>query len=536
MTTENATVMPSRTRETRPRDMKRSAWLLSLSLFVVAVVIGGVLFLDTWRTLLHTWTSIATYNYGPIVLLLCVWLVVRMRSHLMQLTPTPSLWGVAATVIVSLTWAIGNLAGVLVMQQFAVLALIPSAALAVFGTNVFRLAAFPFLFLLFALPVGEFLIPRLITWTADFSVMTLELVGVPVFRDGPYMRIPAGDFHVVKACSGIRYLLTSVVLGALFAYLSFRSWRRRAAFLFLCLVVPIVANWVRASGIILIAHLSDMELATGIDHFIYGWVFFGLVMLIIFLIGSRFRDGELKMPSVTVSTDDPTTNSALRVLPVVAVFIGVVVAVPTGVLISNAAADRASENSVHRKGITLPSASAAWAKQDTLAKDWNPVFVGARLSSRAEYQNGTDSVSVMAVFYDIQTQGAELVSAQNSLYEPVMWWTTFNKEKSFGDEDAGVRLPVREVSVNDGQRNRLIWSWYSISGSEVSSEFLAKLTTFRALLSGDGSGAFLVALAVDYDEDIEQARGSLERFLGEYLQQFRHCLDAPVDGGDSNCE
>jgi hypothetical protein len=61
-------------------------------------------------------------------------------------------------------------------------------------------------------------------------------------------------------------------------------------------VVPIVANWLRAYMIVMIGHTSGMELATGVDHLIYGWLFFGLVMFIMFWIGSYWREDEAPAP------------------------------------------------------------------------------------------------------------------------------------------------------------------------------------------------------------------------------------------------
>src|SRR3546814_4898926 len=72
-------------------------------------------------------------------------------------------------------------------------------------------------------------------------------------------------------------LLVSVALGVLTAYLFFRSWPRRLLFVALSVAVPIVANGIRAYGIIMLAHLSGYKLAVDVDHVIYGFVFLGIV-------------------------------------------------------------------------------------------------------------------------------------------------------------------------------------------------------------------------------------------------------------------
>ena len=126
--------------------------------------------------------------------------------------------------------------------------------------------------------------------TADFTVAALRLTGIPVYREGQFFTIPTGSWSVVEACSGLRYLIASVTVGVLYAYLTYRSPARRAAFVAASIVVPIVANWVRAYMIVMIGHLSGMKYAVGVDHLIYGWVFFGIVMLLLFWIGSFWRE------------------------------------------------------------------------------------------------------------------------------------------------------------------------------------------------------------------------------------------------------
>ena len=65
----------------------------------------------------------------------------------------------------------------------------------------------------FAVPVGEFLLPVFMEWTADFTVLALRLSGIPVYREGLQFVIPSGNWSVVEACSGIRYLIASLMVG-----------------------------------------------------------------------------------------------------------------------------------------------------------------------------------------------------------------------------------------------------------------------------------------------------------------------------------
>jgi exosortase/archaeosortase family protein len=106
----------------------------------------------------------------------------------------------------------------------------------------------------------------------------LRASGIPVFREGNKIVIPSGAWLVVEACSGVRYLLASLMVGTLFAYLNYQSARRRWTFVALSILIPIVANWIRAYLIVMLGHLSGNKIAVGVDHLIYGWLFFGVII------------------------------------------------------------------------------------------------------------------------------------------------------------------------------------------------------------------------------------------------------------------
>ncbi len=113
-----------------------------------------------------------------------------------------------------------------------------------------------------------------------------------MYREGQNFVVPSGNWSVVEACSGIRYLIASLTVGTLYAYLTYTSLKRRLIFVGISLLVPVVANWLRAYLIVMIGHLSGNKLAVGVDHLIYGWVFFGVVIAIMFAIGMRWAETE----------------------------------------------------------------------------------------------------------------------------------------------------------------------------------------------------------------------------------------------------
>jgi exosortase/archaeosortase family protein len=86
----------------------------------------------------------------------------------------------------------------------------------------------------------------------------------------------------------------------------YRSWKRRAAFIVVSIIVPIIANGMRVWGIVVLGYwLGDAQAATA-DHLIYGWVFFSMVSIILILLGLPFRQ---EVPAFAIP---PAGSSNLR--------------------------------------------------------------------------------------------------------------------------------------------------------------------------------------------------------------------------------
>ena len=284
-------------------------WGLSLAALVV-----GLCFAPSLPALWHQWWDSGTFNHCLIVIPAAAWLVwdaerVRIRlgmepspgaqlnrvatlqSRLLRWLPQGVLFGLATL------WFMARLLSVPVVEQGALVAAIPTLAWAVNGNAWARRHRFALLFCLLATPLGEFLVPPLMELTATITVALVRLCGIPVLRDGMQLTMASGEFVVAEACSGIRYLIATVTLGLLFAHLTYRSLNRKLWFLLAAILAPLLANGLRAWMMVMIAHFTDLQYATGFDHLVYGWLFFGVVIVVLFFVGSLFQEsGASSLP------------------------------------------------------------------------------------------------------------------------------------------------------------------------------------------------------------------------------------------------
>src|SRR6185312_10184001 len=198
--------------------------------------------------------------------------------------------GLSLLAILGVVWLIGYLGSIRTVQQFALIAIVDAAVLTVLGVVAARVLLFPLLFLFFAVPFGQSLVSPLQEITARLAVWALQLSRVPVLLEGRLITVPSGRWEVAEACSGVRYLIASVVLGSCLSYWVFRSWRRRLLLMSACILVPVIANGLRAYSIIVLSQITDGGFARRVDHIIYGWIFFTVISFLIVSLAVRWSD------------------------------------------------------------------------------------------------------------------------------------------------------------------------------------------------------------------------------------------------------
>ncbi|MGB0721428.1 MAG: exosortase A [Gammaproteobacteria bacterium] len=502
-----------------PPPPRAPGWPRALGLYLASAFVMTAVLWDTLVSMVEIWQRSDTYAHGFLILPLSIWLAWKRWPEIRQLTPDPTAWGLPLLFLVMSAWLLAELAGVLVVTQYAVVALLPVLALTLFGWRVFSILAFPLVYLFFAVPAGDALVEPMMDFTADFTVRALELTGIPVYLEGRFLAIPKGNFEVAEACSGVRYLIASVALGVLYAYVTYYTWWRRALFIVLAAVVPIFANGVRAYGIVMIAHLSDMQYAVGADHLVYGWVFFGVVMAALFWFGGLIV--ERKEPEPFIAGPQPRECPRLSAIfaALAVIFMG---AAP---LVAQAVRERPPQALV----VNLPGHMGEWSRTAQPWSVWSPDYLHPAAQARADYKRAGGEGHQVGVFiasYDKQRQGAELINTQNRLYSPDRWLRQAEQRLSF--EYNGENWGVREIRMRNRGHMAVLWTWYQMGEQHTAEATIAKVLEGGQQLLG-GRASSVIAVMTTYDLKPEEARVRLRRFLADALPGIRASI-AKVKG------
>jgi len=162
-----------------------SRWRITLVACGVVFIALLALFWQTAQGMVYIWYNFETYTHGFLILPISLWLIWQKRKYLAAYTPQPSPGFLILVAGALFLWALSRLAGVQVLEQLAFVAIIITSLNSVLGWQVSRFLVFPLLFLFFAVPMGEDLVPPMMEFTATFTVEALKLTGIPVQDDGP---------------------------------------------------------------------------------------------------------------------------------------------------------------------------------------------------------------------------------------------------------------------------------------------------------------------------------------------------------------
>ncbi len=323
----------------------------------------------------------------------------------------------------------------------------------------------------------------------------------------------------------MRYLIASFMVGCLYAYLSYRSPLRRAAFIAASIVVPIVANWMRAYMIVMLGHLSDNKLAVGVDHLVYGWIFFGVVMTLLFWIGGRWREDDAGVVAVSASRAVDSGAFAAGGRPRgqpawAAAAAALVLAAPWQPM----SAQLSVSGNTAPVAILPIAGQHGWVASPEPISAWRPDISGARAEYRQTFVKDGQRVGLHIAFFRGQAQDAKAITSTNDLVtESNKSWRQAEGGVARVDLGAGPQ-DMRTAVVASPVMRLGLWQWYWVDGHDTSSTYAAKLYQALSVLQRRGDPAAWVIVYTPTEIGETQVRATLQAFVSD----MRGVIDAAL--------
>ncbi|WP_315764034.1 exosortase A [Sphingomonas sp. Y38-1Y] len=465
---------------------------------VVAALL--LLFHRDVRDLAEIYWNSETFGHCLLVLPIFAWLVWQRREPLAELVPAGWWPGLVLVAGGALAWLLGAAASVAVLRHLGLVVMMQGAAVAILGPNIARALAFPLAWLFFLVPFGQSIEAPLQDLTVRQVMPLLDLTGVPATYDGVLIVTPDGVFEVAEECSGARFVLAMLAFAVLAANVCFCTWPRRIAFVAFALAAPVLANGVRAWGTIYAAHLTSVEAATGFDHLVYGWVFFGVVMALVMALAWPWFDRDIDTPWFDPAAFRAVPRLAAPLLPV------------AGAALAIAVVGAGWAHAIDARAATLPARIElpevpGWRRIPIgPVAPWTPSYPGADHFLIGRYADATGATVDLSIAVQAsQREGKEIVGFDIG---PIVEHGAWLRVADLAPLEGGAAMRITHA----GPVEREVVTWVRIGSILSGDPKRVKLETLRVKLLGGEQAAVAVLVSAE-KRGSEDTRATIRRFL-----------------------
>lgn len=507
------------------------AWLVWIALLGCL----ALLHFETFAPLLKAWNT-DDYSYCYLVPLLTAYVLhdsrKRWQGEAVRMRPA----GLGLLLLAALAFVAGRAGSLETLVFFSLWAGIAGCAALLRGFSFVRRTWFAWLLLLFAIPFPVFvtrtLSLELRVLSSSIAVDLLQAFSVPAYREGNVIDLGVAQLQVIDACSGLRFLLPTIIMALLIGYQGHRRLWAWAALLGLAPVIAVLSNSLRiaATGA-LVRHVSP-ELAEGASHDLAGWLVF-VVSIALLLGASRLLRGLEKaharassasagLPASAAAPRQPGPSAAL----VVAACAVLLVAWGAGLQFAHA------QRAVPRTPFTtFPLAIGAWQGQrhvlpgNVLANLWADDYV------TGHFRNARTGnvLQLLVSYYDTQT-------TRHTAHAPTSCllgggWHIEARGLAPADPASGRDFSTSRMVLSKSEERILANFWFQQRGRHITGEFENKLYLVWDALTRNRSDGALVRVEMLLLPGQTPEDG--QRILDEFLVPLKKALEPHIPGADA---
>ncbi len=231
---------------------------------------------------MDAWSGSADYSHGFFILPICLYIIWTKKTILSAIPVKGSYWGLVIILVSLCTYIFAHYAEIITLASLSLLPLVAGVIIYLFGFLMLKELLFPLFLLLFMIPIPSqiysYLTIPLQLFVSKVSVSIAAILGVPLLREGNVIHLSDKTFQVVRACSGLRSIVSLLTLSAVFGYFTMKSNLLRLVLFVSAVPVAILVNIVRVLMMILAYHYFRYDLTHGNVHTFLGMFIFVLAL------------------------------------------------------------------------------------------------------------------------------------------------------------------------------------------------------------------------------------------------------------------
>ncbi len=510
-----------------------------MGLFIIAATIAVVALAAIFHSglgyMVAEWSQ-EEYSHGYLIPVIAGFMVYQHRQALLEIEWRGSWSGVALVAAGLVVMVMGELSALYIIVQYSFLMTLTGLLLALTGWSAMRYLWVPLVYLVFMIPLPDFLYQGLSAQlqliSSQLGVAVIRWFNISVYLQGNVIDLGNYQLQVVEACSGLRYLFPLMSFGFLCAYL-FRAplWQKAVIFLS-SIPLTVFMNSFRIGVIGVLVDNWGIEQAEGFLHDFEGWVIFMTCVGLLFLemwILTRFRKDKPPLRDVfNLDFGEPARDGALtdRLGGLSRSFLAGVVLVVLGAIGSTFLSVRAEAIPERAQFVNFSRQFDGWKGVD--AKVEQSALTTLRLEDYLSLNylrgegGGDEFVNVWVAYYESQRKGSSVHSPRSCI--PGVGWqiTNLTQRAIDGVEYAGQSLMVNRVVISKGNFTQLVYYWFDMRGRNMTNEYLLKWYLFWDSLTRNRTDGALVRVTTFVPEagDIGEADERLTEFVKTFNPQL----------------
>ena len=504
---------------------------------LLASFLLGNLFNDGLSHMVGKWGA-DEYSHGYLIPFISFWLVWENRESLANMRTNNSWLGLFFVLVGLAVGFIGELATLFVITQYAFLITVFGLCLAFVGWKGLKLLWFPLAYLIFMIPLPNFLYNNLSSYlqliSSSLGVAVIRLFDISVYLEGNVIDLGNYQLQVVEACSGLRYLFPLSSFGFLCAYFfQGKFWMRMVVFLS-TLPITVLMNSFRIGVIGVLVDNWGIEQAEGFLHDFEGWVIFigCLTVLFVemwlmvkcFMQGKAFSDVFVVGVGVQNVNFDYSHSNASQKSSELQIF-----GLPKAYAVSLLLLILVSPLSliIDEREELVPD-RIRFSHFPLQFDDWRGVEVSMGQDyidalKFDDYIIGNYSrlgdafpVNFYVAYYASQRKGASVHSPKSCI--PGDGWRIgdFQQREITGIKTiAGQPFSVNRAIISKGEQKQLVYYWFQQRGRVMTNEYLVKWYLFWDALTRHRTDGALVRLVIPVkgENNITETEQQLDAFL-----------------------
>lgn len=506
-----------------------------LGLLPVVAVCLLLLFQDGIAHMVQAWAA-PEYNHGYIIPFVALYLLWRRARELDELSLDGSWLGLGVLLLGLALLVMGHLSALYVLIQYGFVIAVWGVVVAAAGMRGLKIVWAPLLYLLFMVPLPNFIGNRITAdlqlISSELGVMVIRAAGLGVYLEGNVINLTDYQLQVAEACSGLRYLFPLLSFGYLCAVLFQGRWWQRATLLLAVVPITILMNSFRIGVIGILVNYAGIEQAEGFLHDFEGWVVFmacaGLLFLIIWLFARMEGRPFLEIFGLDLPPVSDLTGLVARARP------NVPFTVATLLLVIAAVASQVVSRPLmlvpeRPQGLgSFPQRIGDWQGRDALVDQvyLDELQVSDHLMSNFFRPGDQAPVELWVAYYDSQVKGASVHSPQSCL--PGGGWRIDSLASHAVDNvgPAGAPLQVNRAVISKGDARQVVYYWFDQRGRHLTNEFAVKWYIFQdGITQNRTDGALVRVLTMVADvKDVPEADARLAAFVQGIAPQLDYHL------------